>query len=158
MVIQRLFSLRSMLEDEILLDKDLKLVKNRFGVIARFLARFKHFRDIQEKLVIYEIILTSTGKSIGEIQLHDDIPEKELNIVWLEVNENQRGKHIATRVLQRIIDIFRKAQYHRITLEVPGSSPDARHIYEKLGFREFGTLGNPDDVWGGLTQMELILY
>lgn len=152
---QKLFSLRSMLEDEILLDTDIKLVKENLGIIAQFLARFEYFRNMQT--VDYKIVFIPTNESIGEISLHDDIPEKELNIVWINVDKSQRGKHIATRVLQKIINIFKKAKYHRITLEVPGNSPDARHIYEKLGFKKFGTIGDPSDYWGGLTQMELIL-
>ena len=42
--------------------------------------------------------------------------------------------------------------------EVPGDSPDVRHIYEKLGFKENGILTTPEDqVWGGLTKMKLNL-
>lgn len=35
--------------------------------------------------------------------------------------------------------------------------PHAKHIYEKLGFKETGEamLGDEDDVWGGLTKMKL---
>lgn len=44
-----------------------------------------------------------------------------------------------------------------ITLEVPTISPNARHIYEKIGFKATGTLGSEDDVWGGLTKMRLDL-
>ena len=45
------------------------------------------------------------------------------------------------------------------TLEVPTNSPNARHIYEKLGFEDTGEpmLGDSDDVWGGLTKMRLKL-
>lgn len=41
----------------------------------------------------------------------------------------------------------------QITLEVPGNSPDARHIYEKNGFVA-GKSISEDDVWGGLTKMK----
>ena len=45
----------------------------------------------------------------------------------------------------------------KLTLEVPGNSPDARHIYEKNGFKvthEATKAESEDDVWGGLTNME----
>lgn len=41
----------------------------------------------------------------------------------------------------------------KVTLEVPGISPDARHIYEKIGFKKNKRISNEDDVWGGLTSM-----
>lgn len=47
----------------------------------------------------------------------------------------------------------------KLTLEVPGASPDALHIYEKLGFKVLDkvTGSTEDDFWGGLTNMELII-
>nr|DAM54618.1 MAG TPA: N-acetyltransferase-like protein [Caudoviricetes sp.] len=41
----------------------------------------------------------------------------------------------------------------KVTLEVPGISPDARHIYEKIGFKKNKRISDEDDVWGGLTSM-----
>ena len=50
---------------------------------------------------------------------------------------------------------FAKAEgFKRMALEVPGISPDARHIYEKFGFKEVGKQTGADDFWGGLTIME----
>ena len=34
-----------------------------------------------------------------------------------------------------------------------GISPDARHIYEKIGFKKNKRISDEDDVWGGLTSM-----
>lgn len=46
----------------------------------------------------------------------------------------------------------------QVTLEVPGISPNARHIYEKIGFKPTGeTLGERGDMWDGLTKMRLDL-
>lgn len=47
--------------------------------------------------------------------------------------------------------------YDKLTLEVPGNSPNARHIYEKLGFKEVSQLSSKEEdiIWGGLTRMEL---
>jgi ribosomal protein S18 acetylase RimI-like enzyme len=48
-----------------------------------------------------------------------------------------------------------------VTLEVPGNSPDARHIYTKLGFKVVKEATakeiKNDPVWGGLTDMKLDL-
>ena len=59
--------------------------------------------------------------------------------------------------MRTVIDDAKKQGMRHITLEVPTISPNARHIYEKLGFKETGKLGSEDDVWGGLTKMQLEL-
>ena len=51
-------------------------------------------------------------------------------------------------------DYTRKSGMKQLTLEVPGISPDARHIYEKQGFEVVGQISDEDDVWGGLTSMK----
>ena len=99
----------------------------------------------------------SSGKSVGELALDDR--GKALNVVWVEVNQDQKGKGIATAVMKSAVDHAKKLGKESVTLEVPGRSPDARHIYEKLGFKEVGKLSTPEDdpYWGGLTEMELKL-
>lgn len=48
-----------------------------------------------------------------------------------------------------------KNGYKTMTLEVPGSSNDARHIYEKHGFEvDRSRKGTNDDIWDGLTAMK----
>ena len=56
-----------------------------------------------------------------------------------------------------VVKYAKQEKFKQITLEVPGDSPDARHIYEKLGFKATKVISDEDDVWGGLTQMILKL-
>lgn len=100
-------------------------------------------------------ITNSRGQKIGEanvLKKSDD----ELNLVWLGINPKFRGQGYATAVMEVARDYGSSQGFKRLTLEVPGISPDARHIYEKLGFVEDP---NPKhkidthDVWGGLTEM-----
>jgi hypothetical protein len=51
-------------------------------------------------------------------------------------------------------DFGKQQNFEKMTLEVPGNSPDARHIYEKLGFKVTKEADDTDDFWGGLTEME----
>lgn len=99
---------------------------------------------------------TSKGDSVGEMFLHKKAAD-ELNVVWVEVSDEHRGKGYATAAMRSAIDVAKKQNLKKITLEVPGHSPDARHIYEKLGFKAGKQLSGSNDIWGGLTKMELQL-
>ena len=95
------------------------------------------------------------GKEVGEIELFQE-DDESVNVVWLGVRDEERGKGYATAALDAAIDEAKSKGYKRMTLEVPGISPDARHIYESRGFVAGETLSE-DDIWGGLTKMRLNL-
>jgi predicted GNAT family acetyltransferase len=99
---------------------------------------------------------TEDGKDIGEMFLYKKKPD-ELNVVWVEVKENHRGQGYATGAMKGAIEIAKAQKAKSVTLEVPGISPDARHVYEKLGFKAGKKLGTDNDYWGGLTEMKLDL-
>jgi ribosomal protein S18 acetylase RimI-like enzyme len=81
-----------------------------------------------------------------------------LNIVWVGVSEKHEGHGYGTAAMKGAIQYAKQTGCRQVTLEVPGNSPNARHIYEKLGFKDTGeTLGDTDDIWGGLTKMRLDL-
>ena len=109
-------------------------------------------RAEQEKSNISDIILN--GKKVGEIETYLE-SKKSLNIVWLGVDKKQRGQKIAQKVLDYTINKSKEKGYEQLTLEVPGNSPDARHIYEKKGFVAEKQLTKPeeDEYWNGLTSM-----
>jgi hypothetical protein len=89
-------------------------------------------------------IKNGEGKKIGDANVWKKNDE-ELYLNWIGIKQNERGKGYATA--------GRRSGFKKMTLEVPTNSPDARHIYEKLGFKATKDLGY-DPVWGGLTQME----
>lgn len=94
------------------------------------------------------------GKNVGEIELFQE-SEDSINVVWLGVREEGRGKGIATAALDATIADVKSKGYKQMTLEVPGDSPDARHIYESRGFVANEKISDDDDIWGGLTKMTL---
>lgn len=99
-------------------------------------------------------ITDKDGKKIGDASFwfkgKDDI---YLN--WIQVKKSARGNGYASAILQAAAEHGQATGRKRMVLEVPGISPDARHIYEKMGFKPTGvTQGTKDDVWGGLTQYE----
>ena len=100
--------------------------------------------------------IMADGKKIGDADIFDE-GNNSLNVVWISVDNSQCGKGYATAAMNGIVDYAKKNGYKQMTLEVPGDSPDARHIYEKLGFKAAEQISDEDDVWGGLTKMRLQL-
>lgn len=121
--------------------------------LAQFIGnRSSKYRDLQERSLDMNMYDTS-GKRMGNLELHRE-SDNELNIVWISVDDAYKGKGIATAVMKDVEKMARNSGVKKLTLEVPGISPDARHIYEKQGFVSLGTISDEKDVWGGLTKME----
>ena len=98
----------------------------------------------------------ANGEKVGNMFLHKKAAD-ELNVVWVEVKDKHKGQGIATGAMRAAIDMAKQEGLKKVTLEVPGSSPDARHIYEKLGFKAGKQITPDSDMWGGLTEMQLDL-
>lgn len=103
-------------------------------------------------------IKDSSGQQVGELHFSKESPTS-INVAWIGVNSKQRGAGYATATMKAVIDHAKKQKLDTVTLEVPGRSPDARHVYEKLGFKDVGVVTTPeqDAIWGGLTKMQLNL-
>lgn len=103
-------------------------------------------------------IKDKTGKSVGELQLFKESKDS-LNVVWVGINDKHEGLGYGQAAMKASIKHAKKTGMKKVTLEVPGNSPNARHIYEKLGFKETKVITTPkeDPTWGGLTGMELLL-
>lgn len=97
-------------------------------------------------------ILDGKGKKVGDANVTKKSDE-ELNLEWLGIDKSARGKGYATAVMKAGRDFGKQQGFKRMTLEVPGNSPDARHIYEKIGFKVTKEADSTDDFWGGLTEM-----
>lgn len=74
---------------------------------------------------------------------HDFKPEDETQageyyIDSLGVNTRQRGKGIASKVLQCLIDEYANKQRKTLGLLVDGENPNARRLYLKMGFQTVG--------------------
>lgn len=104
-------------------------------------------------------IKNKQGKTIGAFanELMEDGEKMYFN--WIDIDPKYGGKGYAQSAMRLAIEDARKQGCKYITLEVPTTSPNARHIYEKLGFKETsnGMVSDEDDIWGGLTEMRLDL-
>lgn len=93
------------------------------------------------------------GKTVGNLEIYQE-DNQTMNVTWVDIDESQRGKGYATAVMKEAKKIAKESGNKFVTLEVPGISPDARHIYESLGFKDEGQISDSGDVWGGLTAMK----
>lgn len=125
--------------------------------LVSFIARHSKKAAAEQDKTAFFNIKGPNGKTVGDITLYKE-SEDSINVVLITTNKSVRGKGYGTAVMKSAIQIAKDTGCNQVTLEVPGSSPDARHIYEKLGFKEVPSPDiDPDDVWGGLTNMKLDL-
>ena len=129
--------------------------ENHTPAFAKFLSRYlPKVKTNLENSKSFQI--EHDGKPIGEADFYKE-SKTSLNLVWFTIDDNARGKGYGTAVIKSAVQYAKQTGMKELTLEVPGTSPDARHIYEKFGFEAVGTLGNKDDAWGGLTKMRMTL-
>ena len=85
--------------------------------------------------------ITIAGELIGEVVLNNlDWPNKSASLRIAMWTPSQRNKGYGTEAAALLVDYgFDTLHLNRIELEVYASNPQARHIYEKLGFRLEGT-------------------
>lgn len=99
----------------------------------------------------YDIVIRG-NKVVGEIELKQ-LEVEIVELTWINVYDDYRGKGIATRALYALFPILKDNGYSTVQLDCPGNAPDARYIYEKLGFKAGKTNWNCKPYWKGLTRM-----
>lgn len=139
-------------------NESVELHQNPESRTAAFLAKIIPSVAENQKVHRDYTIKDNTGTSVGTMTTRMD-PNNTMNIVWLSIKSKNGGKGYGQSAMRTIVSDAKKHGIKRITLEVPTTSPNARHIYEKIGFKATGEamLGDKDDVWGGLTKMQLKL-
>ena len=126
--------------------------KDKYGLVAKGIRRLSpKLAKEQDRTRMYHAYVN--GKKVGSITLYKE-SRSSVNVVWLDVKKKERGKGYAQAILDSSISRAKLAGFKQMTLEVPGISPDARHIYEKRGFVAGKQISSSDDVWGGLTKMK----
>jgi ribosomal protein S18 acetylase RimI-like enzyme len=131
------------------------LQKVQASKFQEFLGRHsKGFREEYSKQASLNI-LDSSGKKVGDAMVQKRSKD-ELYLEWLGIKKSERGKGYASAVMKAGRDFGKQEGFKKMVLEVPGNSPDARHIYENLGFKYVGEVdgGHKDPIWGGLSKME----
>lgn len=98
-----------------------------------------------------DFTIYANGKKVGNLFLEDH--GSELYINWIDIKKSERGKGYASSVMDYVVQYGKSKGYEYATLEVPGTSSDAHHIYKKVGFEDVEEFNDKNDIWGGLTSM-----
>ena len=88
--------------------------------------------SLQSKDTLY-LAVRKSGQLIGYCGLLQSFDEADITNVAVE--ETYRGCGIASRMLERLMELGKARGILRYTLEVRVSNATAIHLYEKLGFR-----------------------
>ena len=112
-------------------------------------------RGTEDWLKFDDYDISVGGKKVGNATLKR-VSGDEINLQWLGIDSKFRGKGYATAVFGAAVEMGRKSGAKKLTLEVPGNSPDAKYIYERAGFKIVGE-AEYDPFWGSLTNMEMDL-
>ena len=133
------------------------LEQNRMSSTAKFLRRlFPEEIRIQQDAFTDYTIRDKSGRKVGNASVNANSKD-ELNGVWIGINKKYEGNGLATSAVRQLVQDAKNNGFKYFTLEVPTNSPNARHVYEKLGFKAGNMISDPNDVWGGLTEMKLKL-
>lgn len=102
------------------------------------LLKIKQKTGIHLFLVDEKNIIGSAGISLKRLA------EKHVGVLGLSVAGPYRGYGVGTWFLKTLIDEakLRLPDLSVVTLEVFANNTRAKHVYEKLGFREYGRLPN----------------
>lgn len=127
------------------------------GFVQLLSRHFKSYKEEQEKLKSFTF-KDKDGTKVGDASFVRSSPDS-LYLEWLGIKKDHRGKGYATAAMEGVKEYARHENIKKLTLEVPGNAPDARHIYEKMGFEFDGAADYKNDkrdaIWGGLYNMTL---
>ena len=125
------------------LDSELGLTAQRQGQLVGFVGlqyenrpffQFERSQCIQElgflRGLLAFLLFSSATKSLP----------KEMFIAVLVVDASMRGKGIGTLLMQAVFEIAQQNQIQAVVLDVIDTNPDARRLYERLGFKPVRTL------------------
>jgi ribosomal protein S18 acetylase RimI-like enzyme len=123
--------------------------------IAKFFSRFSDSYAKDVKAFAAFSMHDQNGAKVGDAAFVRE-SKTSLHLDWIGVKNQHRGKGYASAALAGVIKYSQNEGITKLTLEVPSNAPDARHIYEKMGFKGGKTVVDKDDpVFGGLTPMSM---
>ncbi|MEL6150567.1 MAG: GNAT family N-acetyltransferase [Chloroflexota bacterium] len=85
-------------------------------------------------------VWVESGRIVGNVSVYPADYPREMGRVWIIANvavyPEYRGRGIATRLMNAILDMIQQKSGGMAVLQVDLDNNTARHMYRKLGFRE----------------------
>jgi len=136
------------------MDVEIKIVEQASVELATGLTRLLPQLLGKEQIVNVDtlnIVLSQPGVKLFVAMLDDQVVgTAQLSIIdrlyapiaWVDgvvVDENQRGKGIAGKLMQAILDAAHELGLHEVCLTSSPKREAANHLYQKLGFEQYNT-------------------
>lgn len=103
----------------------------------------KHLIDYREKLVQY----IEKKYGVSGLELENETQAGELYIDTLSVSPNAQGKGVGTALIKALIEKARKDGHSHVGLLVDLDNPNAKRLYERIGFVAAGEVILAKDVF-----------
>jgi len=126
-------TIRKMEKEDI--DTVIELEKSAYG--DHHWSKESFLSELSNELALYYSAFDENGKLVGYCGSWQIL--EEAHITNIAVAPDFRRKHIGEALLKKTIDICYKNMVKYITLEVRVSNTPAIGLYEKYGFKSFGT-------------------
>lgn len=106
--------------------------------LAGFCTKSRAFTDgISYRSILKEVGFFKGQKAAFILGLFEQkAREQELLMDGIAVSEDYRAKGVGTALFQALVEYAKSHDYKRIRLDVIDTNPDARRLYERLGFKE----------------------
>jgi ribosomal protein S18 acetylase RimI-like enzyme len=102
---------------------------------SQFHAQALHYDEYYGKADF--LVIEAAGSSIGRLYVYRD--DEEIHIIDIALLPEYRGRGLGRILLQELLDEGRSAN-RKVTIYVEHFNP-ARHLYDRLGFRQTDTNG-----------------
>ena len=102
----------------------------------------KSLKQMEEKKGLL-LLAFIEGKLVGNLSLHlKERTEKHIGVMGISVKKGFRNLGIGTKLIKQFLKLAKQElpDLEILTLSVYASNDRAKHVYQKLGFKKYGSL------------------
>ena len=107
-------------------------------IVANIMAEYLNIVPSQRQACF---VAEREGRPVGCIMLMEK-SESEGKLRILYVSERERGRGVATRLVNTLMDKAREIGYSVISLRTTNNQIEARQLYKKFGFKKISSIPN----------------
>lgn len=112
---------------------------------AYSLAQAWLYRDAGD---VYPVAIYDDDVPVGFMMLDEDLEDRCLVLWRIMFPEEHTGKGYGTEMLRQIISMAKESRkYDYLLLDCAPDNKRARHVYEKVGFRDTGEMEDGENIF-----------